>query len=286
MLCLLDCHDMLMFINGSLKEPREHDGSKAIADETAFRAMYRQLERVTFTFTSVHQDKRTLIVEIGEDEKTALYIAISNPSNISFLENLLNHIYVDEESLSLSPLSTALWFAIECGNKVAVELLVNKNPHLLFIDYQRNYSKLALPLETAALYSQRAILDYLFEMYKQYIGLTDNFGYPNPFKGNHVYNLFTWTITKYFDVAYDLLKDHYHELAVNQDRPWYMVKKLAEMPGAYQSAKPCNFYQRFVYFRLFLHLLLIHCSHIQSCFYKTMCRHLISFFFNLYKNEI
>uniref|UniRef100_A0A251T720 Uncharacterized protein n=1 Tax=Helianthus annuus TaxID=4232 RepID=A0A251T720_HELAN len=87
----------------------------------------------------------------------------------------------------------------KCGNKVAVELLVNKNLHLLFIDYQGNYSKLALPLETVALYSQRVILDYLFEMYKQYIGLTDNFGYPNPFKGNHVYNLFTRTITtQYF----------------------------------------------------------------------------------------
>ncbi|MFS7937025.1 hypothetical protein Hanom_Chr05g00422691 [Helianthus anomalus] len=50
------------------------------------------------------------------------------------------------------------------------------------------------------------------------------------------------------------------------------------MPDAYRSGKRCNFYQRFVYSRLFLHFLLIRCSHIQYCFYKTMCRHLISFF--------
>ncbi|MFS7905701.1 putative ankyrin repeat-containing domain superfamily [Helianthus anomalus] len=146
-----------------------------------------------------NQDKRTLIVEIAEDEKTALHVAISNPENISFLENLLSQIYVDEESLL--PLATALRFAIQCGNKLAVELLVNKNPHLLFINYfdDDDYGRMDLPLERAALYSQRAILDYLFEKYKQHIGLIDNFGYTNPFKGDHLYDLFSHTIVaEYF----------------------------------------------------------------------------------------
>ncbi|KAJ0611782.1 hypothetical protein HanHA300_Chr01g0019621 [Helianthus annuus] len=108
----------------------------------------------------------------------------------------------------------------------------------------------AFPLP--AIDSHRTVFDYLFEACKEYIGLTHVTGCRNPFKGIDAHRLLASTIkAEYYDFAYDLLKDCYHELdTVDPVCLWRSVYNLAEKPDAFRSAKQYNCYQRFVYSRV------------------------------------
>jgi len=201
-------------------------------------------------------DKKTLTDELNQKGDTALKIAVRNHANIPFLENLLNQIVVDRESLPT--LANALGYAIRCGNKVAVKKLV-ENKKLLFYEN----SSTELPLLTATCYSQRDIFDYLFIACKQNIQLTQGDGYinpsegrqltqenSNPFEGSNAFDLFIYTIVAdYIDVAYDLYKYYYPELAkvYNDIYTGGTLHYLAEKRDAYRSGKRYNFYERFVY---------------------------------------
>ncbi|XP_076895747.1 uncharacterized protein LOC143548472 [Bidens hawaiensis] len=70
MLCLLDSHDMLGFIDGTLEEPREAHSSKATIDIIAFLSMYREWRRLDtlvkgWIFGSLSEDVLRAVADLN-----------------------------------------------------------------------------------------------------------------------------------------------------------------------------------------------------------------------------
>ncbi|KAI3683778.1 hypothetical protein L1987_84293 [Smallanthus sonchifolius] len=190
-----------------------------------------------------NKDKNALIDKLDVYGNTALHIAIGDPGNIMFVENLLEQINPKSlPSLVNDRQQNALHFAAILDNTIAAKKLVDKNPHLLFTVDNMKY----LPIERAIYNSHKTTFVYLLQVCKQHIGLIQKEECYNPFDGERGVKLLDCTILAGFlGVAYDLLQD-YPELArtkVPKPPLWCIAKKW----DAYPSAKRYNFYQRFVY---------------------------------------
>ncbi|KAK1428311.1 hypothetical protein QVD17_17143 [Tagetes erecta] len=175
----------------------------------------------------------------------AIHIAIGDPKNVNFLEKLLEQI--DAESLPTlvdRGRYNPLHFAATFDNFVAAKMLVEKNPHLLFIENEEKN----LPIHIAFNKSEKTTFSYLLQACNKYIGLSRDDGYHNPFEGEHGVRLLDYTISsRFLDVAYDLL-NYYPQLAsINIQNLKTPLECVAEISDAYPSAERYNFYQRFVY---------------------------------------
>ncbi|KAK9054387.1 hypothetical protein SSX86_025465 [Deinandra increscens subsp. villosa] len=196
----------------------------------------------------------------------ALHYAIGNPENILLVENLLEKISPELlPELVNKDVLNPLHYAAILDNRPAAEVLVEKNPYLLFTVDKRQYT----PVLIAVINSHINTFCYLLEKSKQHVALisqiNEGSNYSNPFEGEQGVLLVGQTILAGFlDVAYGLLKE-YPELATKKsDKFQSPLWCLAKMWNIYPSAERYNFYQRCVYSRmLLLHLLLYMMPHIK-----------------------
>ncbi|KAJ0622944.1 putative P-type ATPase, transmembrane domain superfamily, PGG domain, retrotransposon Copia [Helianthus annuus] len=182
--CLLDSHDLLGFVDGTVKEPQEDDNSKGnVAD---FKAKHREWQRSDLLV------KGWIFGSVSED----------------VMRSIDSYLTAKD-----------IW-------------------DFLMTDY-------GMPVDRLTAYEA-------IRACKEYIGLTHVTGCRNPFKGIDAHRLLASTIkAEYYDFAYDLLKDCYHELdTVDPVSLWRLVYNLAEKPDAFRSAKQYNCYQRYVYSRV------------------------------------
>ncbi|KAJ0809919.1 putative P-type ATPase, transmembrane domain superfamily, PGG domain, retrotransposon Copia [Helianthus annuus] len=182
--CLLDSHDLLGFVDGTVKEPQEDDNSKGnVAD---FKAKHREWERSDLLV------RGWIFGSVSED----------------VMRSIDSYLTAKD-----------IW-------------------DFLMTDY-------GMPVDRLTAYEA-------IRACKEYIGLTHVTGCRNPFKGIDAHRLLASTIkAEYYDFAYDLLKDCYHQLdIVDPVSLWRSVYNLAEKPDAFRSAKQYNCYQRFVYSRV------------------------------------
>ncbi|KAJ0611785.1 putative PGG domain, retrotransposon Copia-like protein [Helianthus annuus] len=182
--CLLDSHDLLGFVDGTVKEPQEDDTSKGnVAD---FKAKHREWQRSDLLV------RGWIFGSVSED----------------VMRSIDSYLTAKD-----------IW-------------------DFLMTDY-------GMPVDRLTAYEA-------IRACKEYIGLTHVTGCRNPFKGIDAHRLLASTIkAEYYDFAYDLLKDCYHELdTVDPVSLWRLVYNLAEKPDAFRSAKQYNCYQRFVYSRV------------------------------------
>ncbi|KAI3827000.1 hypothetical protein L1987_01061 [Smallanthus sonchifolius] len=153
-----------------------------------------------------NEDKDALTDKLNFYGNTPLHIAIGNPENTMFLENLLEQINPESlPTLVNNSQQNALHFAAVLDNTIAAKKLVQKNPYLLFAIDDQKY----LPIQAAINNSHKTTFLYLLQVCKQHIGLSQKEGYYNPFEGKMGANLLSCTIMAGFlDVAYDLLQDY------------------------------------------------------------------------------
>ncbi|KAM0056040.1 putative ankyrin repeat-containing domain-containing protein [Helianthus debilis subsp. tardiflorus] len=199
------------------------------------------------------EDKKALTHSLNVFGNRSLHIAVGNPKSGPFLEKLLKQIKPDLlPALVNNTKQNALHFAAGLDNFVAAEMLVKKNPNLLFIACKHNY----LPIHKAIYNSHKKTFCYLLQMCKDYIRFSKTEGHHSPFEGEKGVRLLHDTILAGFlDEAYNLLKD-YPELASpkvsNVKVPLWCIAKNGD---AYLSAKRYNFYEKFIYSCMFLYLL-------------------------------
>ncbi|CAH1429211.1 unnamed protein product [Lactuca virosa] len=122
--------------------------------------------------------------------------------------------------------SNPLHYAAFVGNTRAAEMLVAKNPYLLFIADGSN----CFPVHRAIFGSHTDTFLYLLKVTKDNIILSEQEGYQSPFK----------------DVAYGLIKE-YPEMATKKKENSIPLKSIAGKLDGCFSGKGYNFYERFIY---------------------------------------
>ncbi|KAK9049711.1 hypothetical protein SSX86_031320 [Deinandra increscens subsp. villosa] len=126
------------------------------------------------------QDISALTGVISSSEYRAIHLAIGNPKNIPFLKNLLEQIRPESlPTLVTDVQRSPLHLAAILDNRLAVKMLVEKNPYLLFtLDIHSS-----LPVNIAACYSHENTFRYLLKACKQHVELSQASGFYNPFEG-------------------------------------------------------------------------------------------------------
>ncbi|XP_023743723.1 protein ACCELERATED CELL DEATH 6 isoform X2 [Lactuca sativa] len=303
MMCLVESHDMLSFIDGTFRNPKKNVDSKKKVDITAIEDKYREWKRsdtlmkgwifgslcedVMDTVIGLHtandvwrklkstysnstppsyspttntkailrgdwkeagdifnKDKDALLVKLNDDNDTPLHVAIGTCKNIQFVENLLKEITSESlPNMVNIRKSNPLHYAAFVGNKRASEMLVAKNPYLLFIADGSN----CFPVHRAIFGSHTETFLYLLKVTKDNIILSEQEGYHSPFKGKQSVSLLTRVIgASLWDVAYGLIKE-YPEMATKKKENSIPLKSVAGKLDGYFSGKGYNFYERFIY---------------------------------------
>ncbi|KAK9048543.1 hypothetical protein SSX86_032492 [Deinandra increscens subsp. villosa] len=176
---------------------------------------------------------------------TALHLAIANPVSDVFIKNLLDKIHPELlPKLLNKEQQSPLHCAAILDNHLAAEMLVEKNPHLLFTVETNQYT----PVLLAVVNSNENTFRYLLKKSKEHVALSQEEGYRNPFEGEKGVLLLDQTILMgHLDDAYELLKEYPTLARTKFDTVQSPLWCLANMKNMYPSARRYNFYQRFVY---------------------------------------
>ncbi|KAK9069556.1 hypothetical protein SSX86_011460 [Deinandra increscens subsp. villosa] len=176
---------------------------------------------------------------------TALHLAIANPVSDVFIKNLLDKIHPESlPKLLNKDQQSPLHCAAILDNHLAAEMLVEKNPHLLFTVETNQYT----PVLIAVVNSNENTFRYLLKKSKEHVELSQKKGYCNPFEGEKGVLLLGHAILAgYLDDAYELLKIYPTLARTKFDTVQSPLWCLANMKNMYPSARRYNFYQRFVY---------------------------------------
>ncbi|PWA69781.1 ankyrin repeat-containing domain, PGG domain, Gag-polypeptide of LTR copia-type [Artemisia annua] len=189
----------------------------------------------------IDRDEEAITANINKYGFTALHIVVgTGKQGITFVEKLVEKISPISllEMLTSSEKYTPLHIAAVVGNTAAVEILVNRNPMLL---YAEDVDGL-LPIHRALINSHRETFLYLLDVTK------DN-QFPSAFTGNMGVTLLSNVIfAGYFDTALDLCT-RYPELATtkpsdNVDAPLMAIARKAD---AFESGCRLNFIDRLIY---------------------------------------
>ncbi|KAJ9558331.1 hypothetical protein OSB04_012945 [Centaurea solstitialis] len=365
MMCLVDSHDMLGFIDGTFKSPkekyREWKRSDMLVKGWIFGSVSKDVMKTLVGLHSAHDvwnklnttystpdspptsptrnkdmvkyvplhrallrgdwekaqkifnnDKDALTAKLMEYDECALVIVISRCRNFHLVENLLKDINPESLPTLVDRFEgNAVHRAAIVGNTIGAEMVVERNPHLLFmLDDDR-----VLPIHKAIINFHKDTFEYLLDVSKKYIDLSQEDGYRSPFEGklgvlliNEVIDAglfehfeFTgvfvgehdwsaggggcgcwwwwlWVLmevvggvsgggekgkgkvsflyTLSTDVASKLIQE-FPEMTRKSDRFGdNALTHITNKPDAYFSGTRYNFYQRFVYSRLFLPLLI------------------------------
>ncbi|KAL4561242.1 hypothetical protein LXL04_033405 [Taraxacum kok-saghyz] len=194
-----------------------------------------------------NQDQGAVTATISVLGKTALHLAIDRVENIQFLENLLKEIEPDILPTLVSKYGkeNPLHQAAYCDNKIAAEMLVKKNPHLLFLLDERY----RLPIQIAVMNSHRTTFLYLLEACENHIDLSREDGYHSPFQGTRGAFLLDYAIARgYLDVSYELIMKYPHMARTRTDRNhMYPLRTIATEWYTYYSGTRYSYFQNFVY---------------------------------------
>ncbi|KAJ0667892.1 putative ankyrin repeat-containing domain, PGG domain, retrotransposon Copia-like protein [Helianthus annuus] len=201
----------------------------------------------------LRNDSDALIDVLNVDGERALHLAILeshedkfDSSHHGFLKKLLHDIKDSEilPSLVNNKQQNALHYAAMLGDKRVAEMLVKRNPHLLFCVDSDKY----LPITRAAFHSHKATFTYLLKECRTHIKLSEKDRYHNPFIGENGVLLITTTICSGFlDDAYSLLQEHPELATLKVPGTMGLLWCIAQKWDAYPSGKRYNIYQRFVY---------------------------------------
>nr|XP_043611817.1 uncharacterized protein LOC122583484 [Erigeron canadensis] len=198
-------------------------------------------------FFSQDPDALTAILDISEYR--ALHLAIERTHNLRFVQNLLDRIDPDLlPTLVDQDARNPLHYAAVVGNIDAGMMLVEKNPHLLFM-YDNNDH---LPIHRALFVSNAIMAQRLFEASIENIGFCDEQqGCHSPFEGsNGAVILYKAISVGFLDIACQLI-EMFPELArtkyMEYDSPLWCMALNKDL---YYSGTRYNFFERFVYFHV------------------------------------
>ncbi|KAI3740571.1 hypothetical protein L2E82_31039 [Cichorium intybus] len=215
-------------------------------DQAEYLALYRatlngEWEQAQYFF---NKDKDTLMAKLNDDNDTPLHVAIGTCKNIKFVENLLKEITPESlPNLVTTRKSNPLHYAAFVGNTMAAEMLVNKNPKLLFIADKGK----CFPINRAILSSHTETFRYLLKATKDHIGLSEHEGCQTPFTSKQSATLLHGAIrADLWDAAHELIKENPGMATTKKDNSNPILKSIAGKLDAYLSGKGYNFYQRFI----------------------------------------
>ncbi|XP_076951818.1 uncharacterized protein LOC143625354 [Bidens hawaiensis] len=198
-----------------------------------------------------NKDNNTLTAKLNIASHRALHIAISQTENIQFVKNLLNEINPNSlPSMVNNYGQNPLHYAAMVGNTAASKMLVEHNPHLLFVPDRKEY----LPIHRAVFSPHKLTFMYLLEACKQHVGLSQQETYHNPFEGGNGALLLIGVINQgILDVAYDLIKEYPDTARTKYKDVDTPLMCIAGKLDLYYTGTRYNFYQRFVYSYVRIH---------------------------------
>ncbi|KAI3826212.1 hypothetical protein L1987_00257 [Smallanthus sonchifolius] len=180
-----------------------------------------------------NKDKNALIDKLDVYGYTALHIAIGDPGNIMFVENLLEQINPKSlPSLVNNKQQNALHLAAILDNTRAAKKLVDKNPHLLFTVDNMKY----LPIERAIFNSHKTNFVYLLQDYPE-LARTKNCGdIDHTYKIQDIENQETYTVggTKSYIYQVPHIK-HLQEDKVKHTIALMILKFICEEVARYEE---------------------------------------------------
>ncbi|GJR30227.1 ankyrin repeat-containing domain-containing LTR copia-type protein [Tanacetum coccineum] len=233
----------------SWDSPADHFRHEPPMNVSAYLPLYKAALRGYWDDAQyiIDQDEEAVTANINKYGFTALHIAVgTGMQGITFVEKLVERIPPISllKMLTSSEKYTPLHIAAVVGNTAAVEILVNRNPFLL---YAEDVDGL-LPIHRALINSHRETFLYLLDATK------DN-QFPSTFTGNMGVTLLSNVIfAGYFgelpdtDTAIDLCT-RYPDLATtkpanNVDAPLMAIARKAD---AFESGCRLNFIDRLIY---------------------------------------
>ncbi|KAI3693577.1 hypothetical protein L1987_76524 [Smallanthus sonchifolius] len=192
-----------------------------------------------------NKDNNALSARLNVAGHRALHIAISATENMEFVKNLLKELNPNSlPALVNNYGQNPLHYAAMVGNTAAAKMLVEQNPHLLFISDKKEY----LPIHRAVFSPHKFTFLYLLEACKQHIRLSQQDGYHSPFEGRNGVLLLTGVINQgILNVAFELIKEYPNMARTKYKDVDTPLMCIAGKSDLYYSATRYNFYQRFVY---------------------------------------
>ncbi|KAL8253717.1 hypothetical protein R6Q59_031938 [Mikania micrantha] len=192
-----------------------------------------------------NKDKSALSARLNAAGHRALHIAIAASENMEFVPNLLQMMNPNSLPSMVNNFGqNPLHYAAMVGNTAASKMLVEQNPHLLFIPDKKEY----LPIHRALFSPHKLTFLYLLEVCKQHIQLSKQEGYHSPFEGKNGSLLLTCVINQgILDIAYELIKEYPDMCRTKHKDVDTPLVCIAGKWDLYYSGTCYDFYQRFVY---------------------------------------
>ncbi|KAL0387850.1 UNVERIFIED_CONTAM: hypothetical protein Sradi_2666800 [Sesamum radiatum] len=183
--------------------------------------------------TIFDKDPEAKTARIDLMEATALHTAIRVGKAIPFVEKLIASMPNDSLTGKDRNGDTALNVAAAVGNIAAATILVQKKQDLLYI--QNSVGN--FPVQIAALYAQRDMLEYFISVTKDDRG-------ENPYTGWPGLSLLIYVIdAEFFDIALKLV-EKYPELARLERNGTSALKKITAKKSVFVSERSLNFWER------------------------------------------
>ncbi|KAG8367157.1 hypothetical protein BUALT_Bualt16G0043400 [Buddleja alternifolia] len=193
----------------------------------ALRADWHMAERVLM------KDKDAAKARINTSFETALHIAVMAKNANNFVSKLVD--FMPNASLAYEDHlgNTALHATATAGNIEIGNILINRNPDLLYIANREN----RYPVHEAAQSAKRHVLVYFLSVTKE----------PAPYKGEVGLDLLiSIIIADFFDLAFDLV-NKYPYLATLHHRNKSALKAMAGKSSAFRSGHSFSFWERYIY---------------------------------------
>ncbi|KAL0345031.1 UNVERIFIED_CONTAM: hypothetical protein Sradi_4334400 [Sesamum radiatum] len=179
-------------------------------------------------------DPGAMTASINLITATALHAAVGTGKAIHFVEKLV--AAMPEESIGVMDDigGTSLSVAAAVGNIAAATVLVNRMPNLLYIP--NNFGN--FPLQIAALYAQKDMLNYL-------ISITKDDRDQNPYAGLAGLRLLIYVIdAEFFEIALYLVEKYPDLARLKLPDNTSALKKITAKKSVFVSERRFNFWER------------------------------------------
>lgn len=186
------------------------------------------------------QDKGACKVGLDFQKSTALHVAVGTGKAIHFVRELVK--FMSDEDIVQGTIhgNTALAIAAAVGNKDAAIILVNRKPILLYTT--NTYGN--FPVQIAALYAHRDMLEYFLDVTKDDATISDK----NPYADLPGLMLLVRAINAdFFDIALYLVGKYPHLARVKLPEVGSALGCLARKKSAFSSGRSFNLWERFLF---------------------------------------
>ncbi|XP_075475508.1 uncharacterized protein LOC142506209 isoform X2 [Primulina tabacum] len=224
--------------------PRQNNGARK--DYTKYLSLRRAITRADWAKARalLEEDREARRNIISEIDETALLVAVAvgKKSNY-FVKELLNSMTPDALAIQNSYGNTALHRAAMIGNKEIVDVLLDKNAALLYIQNKQEY----LPVHIAATYCHKGMLVHLIRIHEKRADEERHID-RNPFVGQLGASLLLGVIvSQYIDVALYLVQKYRNLAALKNQSGTDALYELARSGSVFESGANFSWWRRWIY---------------------------------------